>query len=113
MRWQSTSGAEYLRIEIELDALTTQAKQAMGDLLRNGVFIDGGFSSSRKGDTSSPAYLQEAVHPVFPTTYNSRDTWPMSGTHFREFVHSPAQYVKRIMGETASPLTSNNFGWTA
>lgn len=95
--------AEYLRIEVETDALSGAAKHALADLLRNGVFIDAGFSSSSKGTPARRLIFKKMFTPVFPTTYNSRDTFPMSAGHFIEFVEDPAKFVKRIMGEEGIP----------
>jgi hypothetical protein len=95
--------AEYLRIEVEVDALSADAKLALADLLRNGVFIDAGFGSSGKGTPTRKLIFKKMFTPAFPTTYNSRDTLPMSSRHFVEFVTDPAKYVKRIMGEGGVP----------
>jgi serine/threonine protein kinase len=95
--------AEYLRIEVEIDGLSATAKEAIADLLRNGVFIDGGFSSSGKGLPARRLIFKKLFTPVFPTTYSNRDTWPMSATHFSEFIGDPKKYLKRIMGEDGVP----------
>jgi hypothetical protein len=95
--------AEYLRIEIEIDGLSPEVKEALAELLRNGVFIDGGFSSSARGTPARRLIFKKLFTPVFPTTYNSRDTWPMSAAHFAEFIRNPALYVKRTMGEAGIP----------
>lgn len=95
--------AEYLRIEVEIDGLSVIAKDAIADLLRNGVFIDGGFSSSSKGLPARRLIFKKLFTPVFPTTYSNRDTWPMSAKHFAEFIDNPKRYLKKIMGEDGVP----------
>lgn len=94
---------EYLRIEVQIDGLSSEAKEALADLLRNGVFVDGGFSSSAKGTPARRLVFKKLFTPAFPTTYNSRDTWPMSAEHFVEFITDPKKYVKKIMSEHGIP----------
>lgn len=94
---------EYLRIEVQVDGLSPQSKQALGDLLRNGVFIDGGFGSSAKGTPTRKLIFKKLFTPAFPTTYNSRDTWPMSAQHFDKFIKNPQQYLKERMSEEGIP----------
>ncbi|RIL08439.1 MAG: hypothetical protein DCC75_08895, partial [Proteobacteria bacterium] len=95
--------AEYLRIEVEIDGLSSKAKEAMADLLRYGVFIDGGFSNSGKGTPARRLIFKKLFTPVFPTTYTSRDTWPMTAAHFTEFVTDPKKYVKGVMSAHGLP----------
>ena len=91
--------AEYLRIEVETDHLAGSAKMALGALLRNGVFVDGGFSSSSQGSPARRLIFKKLFTPVFPTTYNNRDTWPMSAAHFRDFISNPEYFLRGILGE--------------
>jgi hypothetical protein len=95
--------AEYLRIEVELDRMTPGTQEALVDLLRNGVFVDGGFSSSSRGRPARRLIFKKLFTPAFPTTYHSRDTWPMTAAHFAEFVSKPSEYVKGILGQHNVP----------
>jgi hypothetical protein len=91
--------AEYLRIEVETDRLSSGARDALSDLLRNGVFVDGGFSASSQGTPARRLILKKLFTPVFPTTYNNRDTWPMTSAHFERFVADPENFLKGILSE--------------
>ena len=46
---------------------------------------------------------------MFPTTYNSRDTWPMSAANFKKFCVDPERYVKEILGEHGIPPEQQSF----
>ncbi len=100
---QEKRPAEYLRIEVEIDRLTASAKDAIGELLRNGVFVDGGFSSSSRGTLARRLVFKKLFTPVFPTTYNNRDTLSMSASNFEAFVADPKGFVKESMGEHGLP----------
>jgi|GEM_PF-5415430 len=100
---QEARAAEYLRLEVEIDRLSARARDALGELLRNGIFIDGGFSSSSRGTPARRLIFKKLFTPAFPTTYISRDTWPMSAKHFEEFVSDPKAFVKKVLGEHGVP----------
>ena len=95
--------AEYLRLEVEIERLSENARNAIGELLRNSVFVDGGFSSSSKGTPARRLIFKKLFTPAFPTTYNNRDTWSMTARHFEEFISDPKAFVKKIMGEEGIP----------
>jgi len=95
--------AEYLRVEVQIDGLSPDNKNALAELLRNGIFIDGGFSSAGKGVPARRLIFKKLFTPAFPTTYNSRDTWPMSAKHFAKFVKDPKVYLKDIMSQHGIP----------
>jgi hypothetical protein len=95
--------SEYLRLEIEVEKLSAVARSALGELLRNGVFIDGGFSNSSRGSPARRLIFKKLFTPAFPTTYNNRDTWSMSARHFEEFISNPKAFVKKVMGEHGVP----------
>jgi serine/threonine protein kinase len=101
--------AEYLRIEVQIDGLSPHAKEALVDLLRNGVFIDGGFSSSAQKTPARRIIFKKLFTPAFPTTYNSRDTLPMSAKHFSDFITDPKKYIKSVMGEYGIPPEQQSF----
>lgn len=96
--------AEYLRLEVEIENLSQSAKDALGDLLRNGIFVDGGFSASSRGTPARRLIFKKLFTPAFPTTYVNRDTWPMSSRHFDDFTNDPKGFVKKIMAEHGVPL---------
>ena len=103
--------AEHLRLEIEIEALTGGTREAVGELLRSGVFVDGGFSSSSKGKPARRLIFRKLFTPVFPTTYRNRDTWPMTARHFEQFVQDPERYVKLVMGKDGVPPDEQQLQW--
>jgi hypothetical protein len=99
---RETSGnrpAEYLRIEVQVQNISEDVRAAIAELLRNGVFIDGGFSSSSQGIPARRLIFKKLFTPAFPTTYRSRDTFPMTAQHFEEFVKNPGAGARRLLGE--------------
>jgi hypothetical protein len=93
--------AEYLRIEVQLDQKALDdARIAIAEVVRNGVFIDGGFSTSSQGIPARRLIFRKLYTPAFPTTFNSRDTFPMTSRHFVEFVRNPASHLRRLLGES-------------
>jgi len=91
--------SEYLRIEVALDANVDDVRRVVADLLRNGVFIDGGFSNSSQGIPARKLLFRKIFTPAFPTTYNSRETFSMGAKRFLEFARDPEKFVRATMGE--------------
>ena len=92
--------AEYLRLEVQLNQATPETRHAIAELMRNNVFIDGGFGSSSQGVPARRLIFRKLYTPAFPTTNSSRDTYPMSAQHFAEFVRDPAGYLRHILGRS-------------
>lgn len=95
--------AEYLRIEVELTNMTEGGRRAICQLLRHGVFVDGGFSSSSKGNPARRLLFRRMFTPAFPTTFVSRDTLPMTARNFLNFVENPALYLRGELGRYGVP----------
>jgi serine/threonine protein kinase len=91
--------AEYLRIEVALDENLEKISLAIAELLQNGVFVDGGFSNSSQAYPARRLIFRKIFTPAFPTTYNSRDTFPMTATNFSEFVKHPEKFVRIKLAE--------------
>lgn len=91
--------AEYLRIEVTLDGDLDELRPIVSELLQNGVFVDGGFSNSSQGIPARRLLFRKIFTPAFPTTYNSRDTFPMVARRFLEFARQPDRFVRAVMGE--------------
>jgi serine/threonine protein kinase len=92
--------AEYLRIEVKLDhAFEQDARDAIAELVRNGVFIDGGFSASSTGTPARRLIFRKMFTPTFPTTARSRDTFSWSTKSFLEFVTKPESVLRRTIAE--------------
>ncbi|WP_119421023.1 ORC-CDC6 family AAA ATPase [Desertibaculum subflavum] len=91
--------AEYLRLEIQWANATDEVRNATAELLRNGVFVDGGFSTSSQGILARRLIFRKQFTPAFPTTFRSRDTFPMSARHFLDFVQNPPSFLRRMLSE--------------
>jgi serine/threonine protein kinase len=86
------NGNEHLRIEIEIQNLSEDGWTAMRELLSFGLFIDGGFSNTSKGNPARRLLFRRIYTPAFPTTVNNRNTINFDGNSFISFVKNPAQY---------------------
>jgi hypothetical protein len=91
--------AEYLRIEVQISQFAEEIRGAIAELVRNGVFIDGGFSSSSQGIPARRLIFRKLFTPAFPTTFHSRDTFSMSAPHFLEFIRDPEAPLRLMMGK--------------
>jgi hypothetical protein len=97
---EQTRPAEYLRLEVQLNQATQETRRAIAELMRNNVFVDGGFGSSAQGSPTRRLIFRKLYTPAFPTTYNSRDTYPMSVQHFGDFSRDPVAYLRRVLGRS-------------
>jgi serine/threonine protein kinase len=91
--------AEYLRIEVAFDDQIEKIRPIIAELLRAGVFVDGGFSNSSQGIPARRLLFRKIFTPAFPTTYNSRDTFAWSARRFLEFVEEPERFLRRSAAE--------------
>lgn len=89
--------AEYTRIEVELSGKTQKARDALVELVSNGVFIDGGLSSSSSGKPTQKLLFRRLFTPAFPTTWNNRDGFNWTEQRFAKFVEDPSAFVKTEM----------------
>jgi hypothetical protein len=92
--------AEYLRIEVQISQFADEIRAGIAELVRNGVFIDGGFSSSSQGTPARRLIFRKMFTPAFPTTFHSRDTFPMSAAHFLEFIRDPVVPLRQLLGKS-------------
>lgn len=97
---KTTRPPEYLRIEVQLNQFPDELKSVVAELLRNGVFVDGGFSNSSQGTPARRLIFRRMFTPAFPTTFNSRDTFPMTPQNFLEFAKNPPGMLRRMLGES-------------
>jgi tRNA A-37 threonylcarbamoyl transferase component Bud32 len=95
--------AEYLRIEVQISGFADEVRSSIAELVRNGVFIDGGFSSSSQAIPARRLIFRKVFTPAFPTTFNSRDTFSMTAPHFLEFVRDPEVPLRLMMGKLGIP----------
>lgn len=91
--------AEYLRIEVDLGRASPEAKELISELLRKGVFIDGGISASSQGNPARRLVFRKLFTPAFPTTFRSRDTFAWVSNTFVEFVQNPPARLRAMMAE--------------
>jgi len=87
------NGDEYLRIEIVIEDSNYELFGAMRELLAYGLFIDWEYSNNRDGKPCRRLLFRRIYTPAFPTTFNSRNTFPMSARGFLRFVKNPKNYV--------------------
>jgi hypothetical protein len=92
--------AEYLRIEVQISQFADEIRDGIAELVRNGVFIDGGFSSSSQGTPARRLIFRKMFTPAFPTTFHSRDTFPMTAAHFLEFIRDPVAPLRQLLGKS-------------
>jgi len=92
--------AEYLRIEIQLSQMAEQVREGIAELVRNGIFIDAGFSSSSQGIPARRLIFKKMFTPAFPTTFNSRDTFSMSAPHFLQFLKNPEGQLAQLLSQS-------------
>jgi serine/threonine protein kinase len=100
--------AEYLRIEIQLTQMTEYVRNGLAELVRNGIFIDAGFSSSSQGIPARRIIFRKMFTPAFPTTFNSRDTFSMTSPHFLRFLKDPQGQLTLLLGEAGVPPHSQS-----
>jgi hypothetical protein len=91
--------AEFLRIEVDLGRASTEANDLISELLRKGVFIDGGISASSQGNPARRLVFRKLLTPAFPTTFRSRDTFAWVSNRFVEFVRNPPASLREMMAE--------------
>lgn len=91
--------AEYLRIEVDLGKSSLDAQNLISELLRSGVFIDGGISASSGGNPARRLVFRKLFTPAFPTTFRNRDTFAWRSPRFLEFVHNPSAFLRGMMAE--------------
>ena len=85
---------EYASIEVSQQNIDPRTKEAIAELLRNGVFVDGGFSMDSSGYIARKLFFRRLFTPVFPTTYVARNTWSMRPRTFSTFTNDPEAYLK-------------------
>lgn len=86
--------AEYTRMEIDLQEQDETARSAMNELISNGVFIDGGLSSSSRGSPTQRLLFRRLFTPAFPTTWNNRDGFNWTQKRFLQFIANPDEFAK-------------------
>lgn len=90
---------DYIKIEVELQGLSEKARNALRDLLCYGVFVDGGYSNMNDQQIARKLLFRRIFTPAFPTTFNSRNTFPMVPWAFWNFMSQPKDFVKAKMSE--------------
>ncbi len=90
---------DYLKIEVELQELSEESRTTLRELLCYGIFVDGGYSNNSDGKLSRRLFFRRIFTPAFPTTFNSRNTFPMRARSFRDFIFKPASFVRSKMSE--------------
>ena len=102
--------AEYLRIELELDKLLTEkTEELLNQLLRHGVFIDGGLGSSRASIPTRVLLYRRIFVPAAPTSLGDRDTFAWNSTKFEKFVRDPESFVEQKAKEAKSKELTFDF----
>ena len=96
--------AEYLRIEVEIGEGDEEARPIIADLLRSGIFIDGGLSSSSRGNPARRLIFRKLLTPTFPTTFRNRDTFAMTSRNFVNFAKDPSGRLRRMIAEERIPI---------
>ena len=91
--------AEYTRMEVELQDISSTAIDAMNELISSGVFIDAGRSSSSSGRPTQRLLFRKIFTPAFPTTWVNKDSFSWNQERFIEFIREPKLYWKRYVGE--------------
>ena len=86
-------GKEYIRIEITIDRPDKNVYGAMRELLAYGLFIDWGYSNNSQGKLARRLLFRRIYTPAFPTTFNNRNTQPMSTKGFLKFIKNPRDYI--------------------
>lgn len=95
---------EYLRIEVEQNRLSEEARLTMRELLCHGVFIDGGWSNMSDGHIARRLLFRRIYTPAFPTTFNNRCTFAMRNRNFVKFITNPKDFVReRMSGDGIAP----------
>lgn len=94
---------DYIKIEVELQGLSDRSRDALRDLLCYGVFVDGGYSNMNDQQIARKLLFRRIFTPAFPTTFNSRNTFPMVPWAFENFISSPKDFVKAKMSEDRIP----------
>lgn len=92
-------GKEYLKIEVEVENLTEELKTTLRELLCYGIFIDAGHGNNSDGRLSRKLYFRRIFTPAFPTTFHTRNTFPMRKNSFEKFIFEPANFARARMSE--------------
>lgn len=99
------NNADYLKIEVEIDDLSTDLLTTLRELLCYGIFIDAGYSNNSDGKLTKKLYFRRIFTPAFPTTFVTRNSFPMRSNTFKEFVYDPANFArKRMSKDKISPI---------
>ncbi len=88
-----------IKIEVEVENLTEELKTTLRELLCYGIFIDAGHSNNSDGRLSRKLYFRRIYTPAFPTTFHTRNTFPMRKNSFEKFIYEPANFARARMSE--------------